>query len=63
MLWRIYGPEQEWLIEQIGVIPDIVVDNLPHATFLGKDAQLDTALEALRERYAARDQIDLFEIV
>ena len=27
----VYGPEGKWLIEQEGVIPDLVVDNLPHA--------------------------------
>lgn len=43
----VYGPEGEWLIEQIGVIPDEVVDNLPHATFNGEDAQLDAAIAHL----------------
>ena len=45
----VYGPEGKWLIEGHGVDPDIVVDNLPHATFEGKDAQLDKALEVLEE--------------
>jgi tricorn protease len=48
----VYGPEREWLIEQIGVIPDIEVDNLPHATFNGEDAQLDAAIRYLQERIA-----------
>jgi tricorn protease len=48
----VYGEEGEWLIEQIGVEPDIVVDNLPHATFNGQDAQLDTAIQYLLERIA-----------
>jgi tricorn protease len=39
----------EWLIEGHGVDPDIVVDNLPHATFNGGDAQLDAAIEYLLE--------------
>jgi tricorn protease len=43
----VYGPEGEWLIEQVGVIPDQEVDNLPHATFLGEDAQLDAAIDYL----------------
>lgn len=43
----VYGPEGEWLIEQHGVDPDIVVENLPHATFLGKDAQLEAAVRHL----------------
>jgi tricorn protease len=48
----VYGPEGEWLIEGHGVDPDIVVDNLPHATFLGKDAQLEAAIEHLQQRIA-----------
>lgn len=48
----VYGPEGEWLIEQIGLLPDVVVDNLPHATFNGEDAQLDAAIEYLRRRIA-----------
>ncbi|MFT4636735.1 MAG: tricorn protease [Verrucomicrobiales bacterium] len=43
----VYGPEGKWLIEQIGVIPDIEVDNLPHATFHGEDTQLDAAITYL----------------
>jgi len=48
----VYGEEGAWLIEQIGVEPDMVVDNLPHATFNGQDAQLDTALRYLLEKIA-----------
>jgi len=48
----VYGPEGEWLIEQIGVIPDMEVDNLPHATFNGLDAQLQAAIEYLLGRIA-----------
>jgi len=46
----VYGPERRWLIEQIGVIPDIEVDNLPHATFDGEDAQLEAAIQYLKEK-------------
>ncbi|MEI7657334.1 MAG: S41 family peptidase [Phycisphaerae bacterium] len=46
----VYGPEGEWLIEGHGVEPDIVVDNLPHATFKGEDAQLKAAIELLRKK-------------
>jgi tricorn protease len=46
----VYGPEGQWLIEGRGAEPDIVVDNLPHATFNGKDAQLDTAVKYLQEK-------------
>jgi tricorn protease len=48
----VYGPEGEWLIEQIGFVPDIEVDNLPHATFNGGDAQLDAAIEFLKQKIA-----------
>jgi tricorn protease len=45
----VYGPDGTWLIEGHGVDPDIVVDNLPHATFKGGDAQLDAAIRYLQE--------------
>ncbi len=38
------------MIEQIGVVPDMEVDNLPHATFNGSDAQLDAAIEYLMQQ-------------
>jgi tricorn protease len=46
----VYGPDGEWLIEGHGVDPDIVVDNLPAATFRGGDAQLDEALRLLEDQ-------------
>lgn len=45
----VYGPEGKWLIEGHGVDPDIVVDNLPHATYAGNDAQLQAAIDLLKE--------------
>jgi tricorn protease len=45
----VYGPEGKWLIEGHGVDPDITVDNLPHATFGGSDAQLEAAMKYLEE--------------
>ncbi len=49
----VYGPEGIWLIEGHGVDPDIVVENAPHATFEGKDAQLDAAIKYLQEKIKA----------
>lgn len=43
----VYGPEGKWLIEGHGVDPDIVVDNPPHATYEGKDTQLEAAIQFL----------------
>ena len=48
----VYGPDGKWLIEQEGVLPDIVVENLPHATFNGQDAQLDAAIAYLQKKIA-----------
>jgi len=45
----VYGPEGKWLIEGHGVDPDVVIDNLPHETFYGRDAQLDAAIKLLQE--------------
>lgn len=39
-----------WLIEGLGVAPDIEVDNPPRASFLGEDAQLEAALAHLQRR-------------
>jgi tricorn protease len=39
-----------WLIEARGVAPDIEVDNLPYATAMGGDAQLDAALAYLERK-------------
>jgi tricorn protease len=46
----LYSPEGTWLIEGRGVEPDLVVENLPHATYRGEDAQLRAAVEHLLER-------------
>lgn len=46
----VFGPEGQWLIEGHGVEPDIVVDNLPRATFDGQDAQLEAAVAHLQQR-------------
>jgi tricorn protease len=54
----VYGPEGEWLIEGHGVDPDIVVDNLPHETFKGRDAQLEAAVEHLQE-LIAKDPVEV----
>jgi tricorn protease len=40
----------ELLVENKGVEPDIMVENQPHATYSGEDAQLDAAIHALVEK-------------
>ena len=49
----VYGPEGKWLIEGHGVDPDITVDNLPHATFSGSDAQLQAGIDLLLQQIKA----------
>jgi tricorn protease len=55
----VYGPEGQWLIEGHGVEPDIVVDNLPRATFEGKDEQLEAAIKHLEEKMRAEPIKDI----
>ncbi|MES2129300.1 MAG: S41 family peptidase [Pseudomonadota bacterium] len=45
-----FGTDGQWLIEGVGVMPDVDVDNLPNATFKGQDRQLDVALEMLQKK-------------
>ncbi|MFY9243959.1 MAG: S41 family peptidase [Polaribacter sp.] len=45
-MFGVYG-DGKWRIEGHGFEPDIVIDNLPHQTFNGIDAQLDKAIELL----------------
>jgi tricorn protease len=50
--YGVYGPEGKWIVEGHGVEPDIVVDNLPHETFKGKDTQLEKAVSVLLDEIA-----------
>lgn len=43
----IYNPEGEWIIEGIGVYPDIEVVDEPHLVAQGKDPSLEKAVEVL----------------
>ncbi|MBU6395095.1 MAG: PD40 domain-containing protein [Sphingomonadales bacterium] len=49
-----YRLDGEWLIEGWGVEPDIAVDNAPHASFTGSDAQLQAAIDYLKDRLATQ---------
>ncbi|WP_423127079.1 S41 family peptidase [Gaoshiqia sp. Z1-71] len=42
--------ESEWIIEGYGVDPDIVLDNDPYQEYMGKDAQLEKAIEIIKEK-------------
>ena len=45
-----FGADGEWLIEGVGVTPDVEVDNLPHETFAGRDRQLEVAIALLQKK-------------
>lgn len=45
-----YAMDGRWVIEGYGVEPDYDVENLPHATFKGHDAQLQFAIELLERQ-------------
>jgi tricorn protease len=49
----VFGPEGQWLIEGHGVDPDLTVDNLPFATYKGRDAQLEAAVDYLKKKITA----------
>ena len=45
--FSLYGLNSQWLIENHGVEPDVVVDNRPDLVWAGRDPQLEKALELL----------------
>ena len=45
-----YNTNRQWASESYGLEPDIQIDNLPHETFMGKDAQLEKAVHYLLEK-------------
>jgi tricorn protease len=48
--YRIYNPKGKWIVENVGVEPDIVVDLDPVEVARGHDAQLMKAIEVLMEK-------------
>ncbi len=48
--YPVFDVDGNWVVEGHGVTPDIEVNNLPHATFMGEDAQLDAALKLLQQK-------------
>jgi len=45
-----YGREGKWLVENHGADPDIWIENDPASAMLGKDNQLDAAIEFLLKK-------------
>ena len=44
-----FSVDGEWILEGVGMEPDIVVDNDPALEFEGKDQQLEKAIEIIKE--------------
>jgi tricorn protease len=42
--------ESKWIIEGHGVDPDLVLDNDPYQEYMGNDAQLNKAIELIKEK-------------
>jgi tricorn protease len=45
---------KEWIIEGVGVTPDIVVDNDPAKEFAGEDQQLEVAIKHILEEMKSK---------
>jgi tricorn protease len=45
--FSLYGLDSQWVVENHGVDPDIVVDNLPDQVMAGHDPQLEKAIEVV----------------
>ncbi len=45
-----YNRDQKWLVENHGADPDILIDNDPASVMAGKDAQLEKAIEVIKEK-------------
>ncbi len=48
-----YNNKSKWVVENIGVTPDIRVQNLPGETMQGKDPQLEKAVDVLMKKIKA----------
>jgi len=46
----VYSMDGTWIVEGRGVSPTIEVRNMPHATYMGGDAQLEAAIEYLQNK-------------
>ncbi|MGB7641301.1 MAG: PDZ domain-containing protein, partial [Terriglobales bacterium] len=51
--FSLYGLDSQWLIENHGVQPDVVVDNPPDLVVKGQDPQLEKAVEMLMQEIKA----------
>lgn len=50
----VYSMDGSWITEGRGISPDIEVNNMPHATYKGSDAQLERAISHLQDKIKAQ---------
>ncbi len=55
--FRIFDTEGKWTVENHGVDPDVVVDNLPEDVAAGHDRQLETAVKLVLEQLPQRREV------
>ena len=46
----VFAMDGRWIVEGYGITPTMEIENLPHATFVGDDAQLTAAIEYLQRK-------------
>jgi len=51
--FSLYGLDSQWIIENRGVQPDVVLDNPPDAVIKGQDPQLEKAVDMLMQQIKA----------
>ena len=52
--FALFGLDREWLVENVGVEPDVVVDNRPDLVAQGHDPQLEKAVELVLKEIQAQ---------
>ncbi len=51
--FAMYNPKSQWIVENVGVEPDIKVDNTPGAIMSSQDPQLEKAVQVLMDKIKA----------
>ena len=54
--FAMYGLDSEWVVENHGVQPDIIVDNTPDQVLAGHDPQLERAISEVMKQLPAQPQ-------
>lgn len=57
-----FSVDGEWILEGVGINPDIEVDNHPHQEYIGNDQQLDRAIEEILKEVDEYDGPKLPEV-